>query len=197
MGPLTSVDDHPPRSGSVLLRWRGVSRLVSVAWGRIVETGSHERHAAVFMAALFISGCQAQPPATSTPTAAPSAAPTLQPPAQVTYDDSSKVPWVLVANGAAGSVEIRLWDGAMPYISPCGTKQGFPKATETVAAPQPPWHLTVRDAATGRLLAERLVSAGQPGQFVWITHDQVSIGHTTGVGSGPAIFCYSPSPGAA
>jgi len=171
--------------------------LISVTWGRLIETGPHEGRAALFVAALFISACQLQPPVASIPSTTQSAAPTLQAPAQVTYDDSSKAPWVLVANGGPGAVEIRLWDGATPYISPCGTKQGFPKANETVAAPQPPWHLTVRDAATGRLLAERLVSAGQPGQYVWIAHDQVSIGHTAGVGSGPAILCYSPSQGAA
>jgi hypothetical protein len=137
--------------------------------------------------AMVIGGCQTQP------VALPAASPTLQAPALVSYDDSSTVPWVLVANRGVGPVEIRLWDGSAPYVSQCGTKQTFPKGADRVAVPPPPWRLTVRDVTKGLLVAERVITGREPGQFIFIEPDRVSIGHLTGVPSGPVMSC-SPGP---
>jgi hypothetical protein len=139
--------------------------------------------AGALMIALMLAGPGCQP------SGPPTSSPSLQPPARPTFDDSSRVPWVIVANGGSGPVEVRLWAGSRAFVSQCGTKQGFPKASDPLAAPSPPWHLTVRDAATGRLMAEKRVSASEPGQFVHIFRDQVNIGHIPGPPSGPAVFC--------
>jgi hypothetical protein len=79
------------------------------------------------------------------------------------------------------------------YVSQCGTKEPFPKGADRVAVPPPPWRLTVRDVTKGLLVAERVITGSEPGQFILIEPDRVSIGHLTGVPSGPVMSC-SPGP---
>lgn len=98
-------------------------------------------------------------------------------------------PWALVVNAGPSAVTIQLWDGGPLYRSDCGTKQTFGEVGHS--PPLPPWHIRVRDAANGRLLAE--TSAW--GLNGWIAvhvgpREIVGMQHVADVhGSGPVPRC--------
>lgn len=159
-----------------------------VATGREAGQALRRQRAAGFIAAwILVTGCGAL---RSRPVVEPTPLPSATgSPVTVSYDTHSQVPWLDVRDSRKGSVELRLWDGGPVYLADCPIERKLPPPSTPQYPPLPPWHITIRDHATGVLLAETLVSPSSPGRLVFIEPRSVSFAVADGTELGPMVTC--------
>lgn len=89
------------------------------------------------------------------------------------------LPWVHVINQDEPTITVHLYDGAAPVLIPTDTERVVHPSFGTPSLPSPPWHLTVRDAATGRLIIERQLVANDAIREVTVRRNSATIRPTT------------------
>jgi hypothetical protein len=89
------------------------------------------------------------------------------------------LPWVHVINQDGPTISVRLYDGASPVIVPAGMERVIHPSFGASSLPPPPWHLTVHETATGRVMIERQLVAKDAIREVTIRRDSVSVRPTS------------------
>jgi hypothetical protein len=89
------------------------------------------------------------------------------------------LPWVHIINQDGPTITVHVYDGASPVIVPAGTERVIHPFFGASSLPPPPWHLTVRETAMGRVMIERQLVAKDAIREVTVHRDSVSLPPTS------------------